>query len=80
MFAAVCARAQVVGRSGGGHQFDVLLTTYEYLMGKADRPRLCRIAWAHMIIDEGHRLKNAGCKLNAELAHFRTGPLVRSSS
>ena len=26
---------------------------------------------SHIIVDEGHRLKNAGCKLNAELQHYR---------
>jgi SNF2 family DNA or RNA helicase len=54
----------------GGSEFfypHVVLTTYECLMGKYDRPRLARIPWAYIIIDEGHRLKNAGCKLNAEL-------------
>jgi SNF2 family DNA or RNA helicase len=51
--------------------FNVLLTTYEMLMGKLDRPRLCRLPWRHMIIDEGHRLKSAECKLNAELKHYK---------
>lgn len=37
--------------------FHVLLTSYEFLMGKTDRPRLCRLKWGHIIIDEGHRLK-----------------------
>lgn len=40
--------------------FHVLLTSYEFLMGKMDRPRLCRVKWGHMIIDEGHRLKVRG--------------------
>ena len=34
------------------------------------RPRLSAIHWSHIIIDEGHRLKNAKCKLNAELRAF----------
>jgi hypothetical protein len=55
----------------GGRPFHVLLTTYEMLMGKSDRPRLARLSWRHIIIDEGHRLKNAGCKLNSELRHYR---------
>ncbi|KAK9820162.1 hypothetical protein WJX72_006943 [[Myrmecia] bisecta] len=53
-------------------RFHVLLTSYEFLMGKADRPRLARLHWKYLIIDEGHRLKNADCKLNAELKHYRT--------
>lgn len=34
-------------------QFDVVLTTYEFLMGKNDAPRLSRMPWTHIIIDEG---------------------------
>ncbi len=38
-------------------RFHVLLTTYEHLMGKNDRPRLARIDWQWIVVDEGHRLK-----------------------
>lgn len=55
------------------HQkFNVLLTTYEYLMNKHDRPKLSKIHWHYIIIDEGHRIKNASCKLNAELRHYQS--------
>lgn len=55
------------------HQkFNVLLTTYEYLMNKHDRPKLSKIHWHYIIIDEGHRIKNASCKLNADLKHYRS--------
>ncbi|XP_038721523.1 uncharacterized protein LOC120013703 isoform X1 [Tripterygium wilfordii] len=55
------------------HQkFNVLLTTYEYLMNKHDRPKLSKVHWHYIIIDEGHRIKNASCKLNAELKHYRS--------
>ncbi|KAA8549729.1 hypothetical protein F0562_001253 [Nyssa sinensis] len=55
------------------HQkFNVLLTTYEYLMNKHDRPKLSKLHWHYIIIDEGHRIKNASCKLNAELKHYRS--------
>ncbi|KAL3529839.1 hypothetical protein ACH5RR_009161, partial [Cinchona calisaya] len=55
------------------HQkFNVLLTTYEYLMNKHDRPKLCKVQWHYIIIDEGHRIKNASCKLNADLKHYRS--------
>nr|XP_025611537.1 chromatin structure-remodeling complex protein SYD isoform X5 [Arachis hypogaea] len=55
------------------HQkFNVLLTTYEYLMNKHDRPKLSKIHWHYVIIDEGHRIKNASCKLNAELKHYHS--------
>jgi len=49
----------------------VALTSYEFLMAKRDRPRLAALAWSHVIIDEGHRLKSADCKLAAELRHYR---------
>ncbi|XP_065042149.1 uncharacterized protein LOC135675684 isoform X3 [Musa acuminata AAA Group] len=55
------------------HQkFNVLLTTYEYLMNKHDRPKLSKIHWRYIIIDEGHRIKNASCKLNADLKHYQS--------
>nr|XP_029119475.1 uncharacterized protein LOC105042102 isoform X2 [Elaeis guineensis]XP_029119476.1 uncharacterized protein LOC105042102 isoform X2 [Elaeis guineensis] len=55
------------------HQkFNVLLTTYEFLMNKHDRPKLSKIHWHYIIIDEGHRIKNASCKLNADLKHYQS--------
>lgn len=48
--------------------FDVLLTTYEYII--KDRPLLAKHDWAHMIIDEGHRMKNAQSKLSYTLTHY----------
>lgn len=41
-------------------------------MNKHDRPKLSKIQWHYIIIDEGHRIKNASCKLNAELKHYRS--------
>ncbi|RDB29065.1 Chromatin structure-remodeling complex subunit snf21 [Hypsizygus marmoreus] len=52
-------------RSG---QFQVLLTTYEYII--KDRPHLCKIKWVHMIIDEGHRMKNTQSKLTQTLTTY----------
>ncbi|TCD61184.1 hypothetical protein EIP91_008809 [Steccherinum ochraceum] len=52
-------------RSG---DFQVLLTTYEYII--KDRPILSRLKWVHMIIDEGHRMKNTQSKLAQTLAQF----------
>ncbi|XP_058078291.1 chromatin structure-remodeling complex protein SYD-like isoform X2 [Magnolia sinica] len=55
------------------HQkFNLLLTTYEYLMNRRDRLRLRKIHWHYIIIDEGHRIKNPSCKLNAELKHYQS--------
>ncbi|KAK2630199.1 hypothetical protein QTJ16_001019 [Diplocarpon rosae] len=48
--------------------FQVLLTTYEYII--KDRPILSKIKWVHMIIDEGHRMKNASSKLSATLTQY----------
>lgn len=48
--------------------FTVLLTTYEYII--KDRPLLSKFRWAHMIIDEGHRMKNAQSKLSFTLTNF----------
>ncbi|KAF8927790.1 SNF2 family N-terminal domain-containing protein [Dissophora ornata] len=41
--------------------FQVLLTTYEFVI--KDRPILSKIKWVYLIIDEGHRLKNAKSRL-----------------
>ncbi|KAL3419469.1 rsc complex subunit [Phlyctema vagabunda] len=51
-------------------QFQVLLTTYEYII--KDRPVLSKIKWIHMIIDEGHRMKNSQSKLSATLTQYYT--------
>lgn len=51
-------------RSG---KFDVLLTTYEYII--KDRSVLSKPDWIHMIIDEGHRMKNSQSKLSYTISH-----------
>lgn len=48
--------------------FQVLLTTFEYVI--KDRSLLSKIKWVHMIIDEGHRMKNANSKLSETLTQF----------
>lgn len=50
--------------------FQVLLTTYEYII--KDRPILSKIKWVHMIVDEGHRMKNAESKLSSTLTQYYT--------
>ncbi|CAG8499092.1 1292_t:CDS:10 [Paraglomus occultum] len=47
--------------------FQVLLTTYEYII--KDKPVLSRIRWVYMIIDEGHRMKNVNSKLSTILTN-----------
>lgn len=49
-------------------RFQVLLTTYEYII--KDRPILSKIKWFHMIIDEGHRMKNSNSKLSATIQTY----------
>lgn len=48
--------------------FQVLLTTYEFII--KDRPILSKIKWLHMIVDEGHRMKNAGSKLSSTITQY----------
>ena len=48
--------------------FQVLLTTYEFII--KDRPVLSKVRWLHMIVDEGHRLKNAGSKLSSTVTQY----------
>lgn len=50
--------------------FQVLLTTYEYII--KDKNLLGKIKWVHMIIDEGHRMKNTQSKLTLTLTQFYT--------
>jgi chromodomain-helicase-DNA-binding protein 7 len=42
-------------------KFDVLITTYETLL--ADVEDLAELKWEHIVVDEGHRLKNRSSKL-----------------
>lgn len=49
-------------------RFQVLLTTYEYII--KDRNILSKIKWFHMIIDEGHRMKNANSKLSGTIQQY----------
>ncbi|KAF2819188.1 hypothetical protein CC86DRAFT_147719 [Ophiobolus disseminans] len=51
-------------------QFQVLLTTYEFII--KDRPILSKIKWVHMIVDEGHRMKNASSKLSVTITQYYT--------
>lgn len=51
-------------------QFQVLLTTYEFII--KDRPILSKIKWLHMIVDEGHRMKNQNSKLSSTITMYYT--------
>lgn len=49
-------------------KFNVLLTTYEYII--KDRPFLSKIRWLYLIVDEGHRMKNSHSKLTTVLTQY----------
>jgi len=52
-------------------KFNVLLTTYEYVI--KDKAMLAKIRWNYIIIDEGHRMKNHSCKLvNVFGRHYKS--------
>lgn len=50
--------------------FNVLLTTYEYTM--KDKNLLRRLTWQYIIVDEGHRMKNAQSKFAQTLGTIYT--------
>ncbi|KAG2230551.1 hypothetical protein INT48_009891 [Thamnidium elegans] len=50
------------------NDFQVLLTTFEYII--KDRPVLSKVKWLHMIVDEGHRMKNTNSKLTIVLRQY----------
>lgn len=50
------------------YKFNVLLTNYEMVM--ADSSHLRGVPWEVLVVDEGHRLKNAGSKLFTLLNTF----------
>ncbi|KAI6192890.1 hypothetical protein M3Y99_01910300 [Aphelenchoides fujianensis] len=51
-------------------EFNVLLTTYDYVL--KEKGLLGKIRWKYMIIDEGHRMKNHNCKLTLTLNAYFT--------
>ena len=55
-------------------KFDVLLTTYEMVI--SDATALAAVPWAAIVVDEAHRLKNAGSRLVTELERFNRDAVV----
>ncbi len=46
-------------------RFNVVITTYEYIM--KDKYSLNKVFWQYIIVDEGHRMKNAKSKFTQTL-------------
>lgn len=63
---------KVLGTQLRTMKFNVLLTTYEYVM--KDKSVLAKIRWKSMIVDEGHRMKNHHCKLTQVLNTHYSAP------
>jgi ATP-dependent helicase STH1/SNF2 len=53
-------RKHIAGNVLAPRKFNVLLTTYEYIM--KDKLQLTKIDWCHIVVDEGHRMKNSKSK------------------
>merc|ERR550534_3600818 len=63
------ARRAVQGQIKAG-RFNVLVTTYEYII--REKALLSKLRWKYMIIDEGHRMKNHNNKLTTTINQFYT--------
>ena len=59
-----------MGEGAAPCRFNVLLTTYELVM--KDKMRLKKFKYRYIIIDEGHRMKNAASKLSATLLQYES--------
>ncbi|XP_057824470.2 protein CHROMATIN REMODELING 4 isoform X2 [Cryptomeria japonica] len=66
--------AKGLGKQQKAYKFNVMLTTYEMVI--ADSSHLRGVPWEVLIVDEGHRLKNAGSKLFTLLNTFSFGHRV----
>lgn len=53
-------RKQIISNLINSRKFNVLLTTYEYIM--KDKQQLSKFEWCHIVVDEGHRMKNSKSK------------------
>lgn len=64
------ARKELYKQEMASCQFNVLLTTYEYIM--KDKHVLRKYEWQYIIVDEGHRMKNAQSKFAMTLGTLYT--------
>ncbi|KAH8676249.1 SNF2 family domain-containing protein [Xylariales sp. PMI_506] len=58
----------IVGANPKKTKFNVLVTSYEYILSDADFLRTLK--WQALLVDEAHRLKNKEAKLYSELMSF----------
>ncbi|KAA8498955.1 SWI/SNF chromatin-remodeling complex subunit snf22 [Porphyridium purpureum] len=56
-------RKQIVTHEIQPGRFNILLTTYEYVVRDKHVLGAKQLQWKYIIIDEGHRMKNSDCKL-----------------
>ena len=61
-------RRQIYQQQMKNAKFNVLLTTYEYII--RDRSMLAKVKWSYLVVDEGHRMKNTHCKLTQILSQY----------
>jgi SNF2 family DNA or RNA helicase len=50
---------------------NVILTSYEFIINKKDAQRMAALPWNYLILDEGHRIKNAECQLSKVLRTYK---------
>ncbi|EDO46669.1 predicted protein [Nematostella vectensis] len=57
-------------KAGPFETMPVVVTSYEIAMN--DQKHLFQLMWKHMIVDEGHRIKNLNCRLIRELKSYNS--------
>jgi dihydropteroate synthase len=50
---------------------NIVVTSYEFLTNKKDSARLAGLKWHYLILDEGHRIKNADCQLSSIMRKYK---------
>lgn len=68
---AQMAKLQLQGADAVAAKPPIVVTTYEMII--KDAKYLAKCKWGHIIVDEGHRLKNMDCKLMQEIKRYRSG-------